>query len=398
MKTSACIAFFLLSLFSPRLSFAQEKFQADERITVDSALRHDLYLAAEYVGVNAPVYGDLRAAAADIKVQDTIRGDLTVAGGTVNVSGPVLDDLVAFGGDINIMSTVAGDLIVMGGTVNIGREVTVDQDLVVFSGEVTMEGKIGGDVKAWGGEILMLGETAGAVAASGGEITIGGTFRGPIQLTAESISLEPDANMYGDLRYWLPEGQPVPDFDRAMVNASALYDASLSREEIATWLGIPIPWFTIAIIYFLSALLMIAFFHWVFDKPLVRASQKLREDFMGSFGYGVLYLLGMPMLIGLLLFTLVGIPLGLLLLFGYSFSILFGHMIAATVFTSTINEQYKYHWSKGRKILVALLVFAVIRGLTLTPVLGLFLSVLVVGACFGALIMTAVRKKSAVPA
>jgi len=387
----------LLGQFAGNL-WAQDKFRADERISVEVPVQHDLYLAAENISVKAAVYGDLRAAAGDINVQDTISGDLTVAGGTVYIMGPVLDDLMAFGGNININSSVAGDLIVLGGTVNIGQDVSIAQDLVVFAGKVNLEGKVMGEVSLWGGELRYLGESAGAVSARGGEVLLDGTIRGPVEVAAESIALGSDASIHGELRYWLPDQEEAPDFDQAMVNTTARYDSALAPDQEDTWLGFTIPWGMLVIAYFLSVLLMIAFLIWLFDKPFTRASEKLREDFMASFGYGILYFLGMPLLIGLLLFTVVGIPLGLFFLFAFGFSIVFGHLIAAVVFTCTIKEQYHYHWNKGTMILVALLVFATIRGLTLTPVLGLFLSVLLVGACFGAIIMASMRKQSAVAA
>lgn len=394
-------AFFITHVIVCCLAFslrAQDKFQADERISVDIPVRHDLYLAAKNIIVKAPVYGDLRAAAGEVEILDTINGDLSIAGGTVSIMGPVQDDLIVFGGDININNNVTGDLIVMGGSVNIGREVIIAQDLVVFAGEVSVEGTVMGAVTLWGGEVRHLGESNGALSAKGGEVLLAGTMRGPVEAAAEVIVLEPGTRIYGELRYWMPEEKFAPDFDKAMINNTASYDSGLALDQEDTWLGFTVPWVILVIAYFLSVLLMLAFLIWLFDKPFIRTSEKLRENFMASFGYGILYFLGMPLVIGLLLFTIVGIPLGLFFLFAYGFSLLFGHLIAAVILTCTIKEQYQYHWNKGTMILVAFLVFATIRGLTLTPILGLFLSVLLVGACFGAIIMTAMKKQRAVPA
>jgi len=377
---------------------AGEKFKAGEKITVSTALEHDFYAAGETIEINAPIAGDLVAAAGSITIRDSIQEDLTVAGGEVVVDGRVGDDIIAMGGDIRIPQPIGGDLIVMGGDITIDKTSTVGQDLVVMGGNVNIAGTIAGNLIARGGKIVLDGACEGNLEMKGGRLEVNGPVQGTSVIVAENMRVGPNAQFYGNVRYWLPNEDAGQDFTAALRNnATAQYDETLQTEDGFSWFG-QIPWFFLIVAYILSVFLLIVLLHLLLPRVMERAGQALRQDFVKSFGYGALYLVGIPLAVILLFMTFIGIPIGLFVLAMFLFSLLFGHALAAVAITYAINIRREHSWSKIVLMFISLGIFIVLRSLTFTPMIGIFVSVILVGASFGALIIPLVRKKEAVPA
>jgi hypothetical protein len=398
MKSTALTLTYWLLLTLAVQAQTSEKFRADELVTIDAPVEHNLYVAGERVTINAPVRGDVLAAAGTIEVNDSIHGDLTAAGGTVMLNSPVQEDVLVAGGTVQIIEPVGGDVITMGGEVTLAGDNEVGQDVVVFSGEARLDGTVVGNLIVYGGTVQLNGECRGNLEMKGGEITINGSVRGTSALAADRITLGPDARLYGPVRYWTPEETDPPDFASVLVGTTAERDESLYPEDDFPWPWQSVPWFLLALAYVLAVLLIIGFIFWVFPRAMDRAGTVLHQDFVRSFGYGVLYLIGVPLVVGLLMISFIGIPLGLFFLFAYGFALLFGHAIVSVVITYSLRDRYQYDWSKTWMILVAFLVFSVLRTVTLTPLLGIFVSVLMVGACFGALITSLIHKEQPVTA
>ncbi len=398
MKPFTFLFFPLLFAPVPTDIVPSEKFQAAEQITIDTPVDHDLYVAGERIMVNAPVRGDLLVAAGTVNIRDSIQGDFTVASGTLYLNGPVSEDVMAMGGTVQIESQVQGDIIAMGGEIMLHKDALTNQDVVVLAGEVQLDGTVGGNVMVYGGEVELNGECRGNLEVRGGEIIINGTVQGTSIMTADRIELTPRAKLYGDVHYWLPESTTLPDFSTALSGGTAQFDETLNPEDDFSWLGNTIPWFSVALAYVLAVILTIGFIFWVFPKTMDRAGKVLHEDFMRSFGYGSLYLIGVPLAIALLLISFIGIPIGLVLLFAYVVTVAFGLVITSVVLTYSLQDRYQYQWGTGWMIVVAFLVFCVLRVVTLTPFVGFFVSVLAVGASLGALLIPFVRKKQSVVA
>ncbi|MGB3850395.1 MAG: hypothetical protein WA958_10550 [Tunicatimonas sp.] len=374
------------------------RFRAKKQVVISQSINHDLYTAGEKILINAPIRGDLVAAGGTIIVRDSIYEDLTLAGGDLTVDGPVADDILALGGTILLRQPVQGDVIVLGGEMKTTSYSLIKSSLVVMSGDVQINGDVAGDMTIWGGEVTLNGTCRGNLDVKGGEVTVNGTVRGTSALAAETITLGPDAQLYGNARYWVPEEAEAPDFASAMSGGTARYDPSLKVATEFPWFDWSPPGFSVALGYLLAVVLMIVLIQWLFPTPLQQAGKALRNDFIRCFGYGVLYLIGVPLLIGLLFITIIGIPPGLFILFLYGFSIAFGLIIAASVATYALQYYYQNDWGLGMRIFVSFVIFAVLRVLTFMPIIGLFLSVVAVGAALGALVVPHLRRAKPVMA
>ncbi len=392
MKTLILIG--LLSLLAWQTEPLSQKFQAGQDVNLSTPTNHDVYVAGETVTLHAPVQGDVMAAGGTVVIRDHIAEDLVLAGGDLVVDGSIGEDLMVMGGSVRIHQPVKNDLIVMGGEVIIDPYVTIGNELLVMAGKVIIDGKVEGNIKARGGELILGGICQGQLDMQGEAVTINGLVRGKAILAAESIRLGKDAQLYGPVAFWTEDPETV-DFTPALFqDAKAQFNESLRLED--NWSVQPWSGFLFVLAYLLSVLILIVLVHGLIAKVMAKSAQTLQQETVRSLGYGVLYFLGVPLGISLLMITVIGIPLGLFALFLYLFSVLFALTLSAVMLTYQIRDKYQYDWSKGKLILVSLGLFVVLRLLSFVPLLGIILVSVVVGACYGAMILFFLHKEKVV--
>lgn len=368
-----------------------EKFQANEEVLISSRVSHDLYLAGNQITINAPVDGDVMAGGGTILIRDSIADDLVLAGGEITIDGVIGEDLLMMGGNVKLMQPVRGDLIVMGGDITVGENVSIGQNLVVFGGQVRSDALVGGDVLARGGTLRFGGSCEKMLDVQGGNVSVSGTVKGETKIAAETISIGNNARFYSTVHYWTEEGE-VNFGESLMDGIQAQYDVGLAPGEESFWNDQPWNWIPLLFIYLGSVLLLIFLIHTFLSKAMEKGGNVLYKETARSFGYGVLYYVGAPLVIVLMLMTVIGIPLGLFSLFLYIFSVLFGLTFSSVVITFLVRNHYHYDWGKGMLIAVSFVIFILLRVLSMIPFLGFMLVGLMVGAAIGALILSFFQK------
>ncbi|MCL7416222.1 MAG: polymer-forming cytoskeletal protein [Halalkalicoccus sp.] len=222
-----------------------------------------------------------------IEEDETVEGDLTAVASTVVVQGTVDGDLTAFGGDVLIEGEVTGDA-------------------EAFAGTVRVTGDVGGEVNAAAGTVVVSeGASVGALSAAGGNVAIEGTVAGDVEAAAGSVSLGSEAVVGGDLTYG-GELNRHPDAEVAgsVSEESTTGPVPAPIGELPTpptWLG-PIYWLLVNLV--LGAVLLAAF-----PRFSDGVATTARTAALKSVGVGVLVLVGVPIALGLVAVTLVGIPL-----------------------------------------------------------------------------------------
>ncbi len=194
---------------------------------------------------------------------------IVITGSLVVPEGDSVQHAVIFNGAATIEGTVEKSLVVFNGRTEIVG--TVADDLVVFSGEVILRSgsRVGGDV----------------VSLETPEIEDGATVGGSVD------------DLEGRWNYW---------------------DATFIG-RLAWWLA-----FTVSTLVLGLGLLLLASSG--LDAIGIRA---LRDRLGGTFGFGVLVFLLLPLVAAVLLVTVVGIPLGLFLLLGLALVYTVGYVIGA---------------------------------------------------------------------
>ncbi|WP_436907328.1 bactofilin family protein [Halosimplex marinum] len=298
-------------------------------------------------------------------------------GGTVVVgAGETVDeDLQAFGGTVVVRGTVDGDLQAFGGSVVVEGAVTGDVDAT--AGSVQILGSVGGDVTAAGGAVDV-GEGAqigGTLEAGAGSIAVDGTVEGDARLGADSIRLGEDARIDGDLIY---DGDLVRA-DGAVVDGTVTQDDGLS---VGTEPDFTIPGVVFTVYGVFVALLVGAILLLVFPGTAAEVADRATGDPLRTGGIGLLATIGVPIVIGVVAVTIVGIPLAIAgtLAFGLLawLGTVYGRFVLGTWLLSLADVENR--WAA---LVVGVVTVALLR---LVPVVGALTRLVVFLLGFGALV------------
>jgi hypothetical protein len=257
--------------------------------------------------VAAMLVGGLVALAAPAAAQtddEPATDELVVLTGRLVVpEGETVRTAVIFNGPAVIDGTVTESLVVFNGRTEISG--TVEQDVIVFNGDLVLRSgaRVGGDVAS-------LEEP---------EIEQGATVGGSV----EDISKRWD-----------------------------VYDATFIG-RFAWWLGYTVSTLILGLVLLLFASRL--------DVASVRA---LRERTGGTIGFGLLVFFVLPIVVVLLLVTIVGIPLGLFLLFALGLVYTIAYVVGTLALGRLVIKEPKTRW------LAFFVGWGVFRLLALVPFLG----------------------------
>ncbi|GAA4272808.1 hypothetical protein U6A24_05960 [Aquimarina gracilis] len=389
MKTKSLSILF--ALLSPFLAVSQ--LETDEEIVVKQEQNDDVYLSGSKVKVNAKIDGDVVTAGGNIIINDSISQDLIAAGGEIIINGFIADDIRTAGGDLTIDSKIGDDLVAAGGQIVITDETIVHGNLISCAGQLDIDGEIKGLAKVCGGNITLNGKISKTASFYGGTVTINGEIRGPAKIVAETIKIGDNAKFYSDVEYWA-EDRDV-DFKNSLVEASAIFNENLERKgHRFSWGLFGAAALSFWIFYILSAFLILLLFNALFKNWFSEAVTNLNKDIWKSLGYGIGYLIGIPLLILITFMLIIGIPVGLFLTVLYLFSLLFGHLVVALLMTHYLNKRNKQSWSFWTIVFLAVAIAVVIRLITFMPLLGGIVSFLIIAISYGALVITVLKHKA----
>lgn len=375
---------FLLAAALTGFFFAAFAFRLEsgDTTTINEPVNDDLYIAGGTVTINAPVRGDLIVAGGNITINDSVTGDILIAGGEILLNGHTGDDIRCAGGNIRIKKNVEGDLVIAGGRIEVDRDVTVG-GMLAAGGEVTLDGNIKGSARIAGGEVQMNGSVDGDIDCRGGQLDFNGTVGGRAILSSSDLTVGSNAVFNGGVRYWNGEGRV--DFGQAVKSGQAVWDPKLQLDGrqwyflgAATLLGL--------LWYLGMALLMIFIVQYLFSSTMKRAADVVFAHALRSFGFGLLFFFAVPVAAAIAFITIIGVPVGALLLIMYITLILLATVITSVVVANWYNNRHKKAWSYTRLSMTAFLVFIILKVVSLMPFIGFVVMLLMVCIAFGGIL------------
>ena len=362
--------FFFFMIICSTLSFAQS-----EGILIQNEQEDDTYLAGKIIDLNAVVKGDLYAAGRKLVINDSIYGDLTAAGASLSINKYIADDVRTAVAKIVVDSEIGDDLVVFGGKVLITENAIINGNFICSARDIEIDGKI-----------------IGHLDLKGRNVTINGEVLETSRIVSEDIVIGSEAKFYKDVEYW-SSGDPT-NFKGSLVNAKAQFNQALKEETSGfSLLSFGMASFASWISYILSAFLLILVLHGLFRNAFSKAVEGLEEHYLKSFGYGLIYLIGVPLVIVIAFMIVIGIPLGLFMTGIFLFSLLFGHFIAALVIAYFIKHKNEMAWNFWSITFLALLFTIVLRLLTNIPFVGILISIVILSTTYGALTLKAIHAK-----
>lgn len=279
------IAATILALTGPVL--AGTDFRSGEDVRLVAPLNDDLMAVGHSVSVDAPVDGDVVAAGLELRITAPVGGDVLVTGVDLSVKGPVAGDLAAAAFDLSLHSDIAGDALLTGTEIHLRPGARVAGDLTASGSEVILSGRVDGDAILRGDHVIVEGPIAG-----------------DLDVTANLLELKPGAQVLGDLHHTGPKAVEVPDGVKIGGTVRYRHESAVDKgPSMLAALGRAAALFLLGV----GAL-------WLLPGPVTRAADGLRRHPLRHFLLGMVVLLLPPPLLALLMVSVVGIPLGLLML------------------------------------------------------------------------------------
>lgn len=263
-------------------------------ITSGETIDASAYLAGATVTVAGHVKGDLFCAGQSVDITGTIDGDVFCAGQNISISGPVLGSVHVAGQTVHVSSTVARSLSAFGQNVSLSSNSKINSDATIFANILQLDGKIGRDAVIGGNNVNILGNIGRNVTAATNQLSLLGGVRigGNLTYTSQNqAQVDSSASVIGATEQKIPPAKP-------------------QTKPVNPWVAQF--WATL---YWLLSMLVFGLILLALAPRTFESANKIMTKKVGSSmlaGLGVLFLA--PLVSILLMLTIIGLPLGGVLL------------------------------------------------------------------------------------
>ncbi len=309
-----------VTFFVPPVYAKDNKTPVNVVLEKAQTVQGDYFAAGDSVHLSGTVNGDAYVAGGVVTVDGTINGDLLVAGGTIRVEGPVKNDVRALGGSVTFTNTVGGNVTIGAGSVI-----------------VSPQAKMGGSMVAGAGTLDLYGPLAKGLTAGVGTLTSNTAIGGNVLLAAEDIALQSKTKIAGDITYWSQKEAVVAD--NVTLSGEMIFHEVKDDEAKASQVAKSTATGFVRTVSAIGAILVTLGFValyiagliilWLMPALSEKTVNMMRKNSWGSFGLGVVAVIGLPILGVTSLFTVVGIPLGIFLFTVLGLLCFVGHIYAA---------------------------------------------------------------------
>lgn len=358
-----------------------DRFFSGESARIEGDLDGDLFYGGGSARISGEVTGDLVAGLQTLDVPGQVQGDIWVAGQTIRLGGRAGDDLRGAGQILDVDGSIEGNVLWFGQQVRLSER-----------------SRIGRNVRFSVQRAELLGQIGGRVTGTADEIVVAGAIDGDIDVTTRRLRVEETALVRGALRYRSPQDAVIATGARVLGPIER--KGTETEEDSAATKGTPGRGESSALVLFLRILLFGGFLLlgmvWsiLFPKALGETARALGHHSLLSGLAGLCALVVVPLIGLLLLLTVIGLPLGFLILMLY-LPVL---AVAPIPVALRIGERILSHAGPFRtpSYIAAFLVGAVLlRLLFMIPWVGVLLRLLVVVLGLGAIVVATLRGKGA---
>ena len=377
------IATFIIVMLLTALAVAPvAAFEARSGDTVaipsGEVVNDDLYIGAQTINIDGTVSGDLWAGGTFITLNGVIKGGVVCVGQTVIISADVGRTVRVAGQTVSISGNIDGDLIVGGTDVYIASTATIKGDLVFGAQNMRIDGVIEGDIKG-----------------GGGVVTIGAETKGSVDISVESLTVLPAANINGDLTY--TSGKEADIQSGAKIGGKTSHNPPPSEDKsdkaspFAPFSGVPGK-----IIGFLMAVLTGFILVLLAPRRLMSITDSMRSKIGPSAGWGAVVLFATPIAAILVCITIVGIPVGLIALALYGIALYLAQIPVGLLIGRLILGRFRNVEGKAMMVAALALGLLIISLLTLIPYVGFVIRLAVMLFGLGAAVVSVRQRKAEV--
>jgi hypothetical protein len=326
--------------------------------------------------------GDIVGSGGTIRVTDSVPGDVMLAGNELAFSGATGGDYLGAGGDQRVSGRVHGSARLAGGNVLVTA--VIDRNATIAGGNVELRegGVVTGNAYLVGGNIVVEGTVRQLLRATGGTINIAGSV-GDVNVSAGRLRVGPNARIDGDLRYRVPA-------DNVQIDSAATITGQMIAVPPRDWSRV---WWMLRLFWGLGFLLAGAVLVALLPGIAQTAADGLRTRPGVALGLGVMWLILLPLLIGVVAVTVIGVPLAMLLLGTYLIVMYLAGIVLALAI-GRLALRNREGSGRGRLVAAFLLGGLALMLVSWIPVAGTLAIVLAIVLGSGALVMPVVRRRA----
>lgn len=304
--------------------------------TIFASGRTDFQEKEVFLSESETVDGDYLGAAGVVDVAGTVDGDVMVAGGMINFSGKSFGDVLVAGGEIKIGGEKEGNVRAVGSNISVEGSVTKNATLAGASIAIEKDSIVDGNVYIAGGNIEVRGDVKGDIKAAGGRVLLSGRTDGDVEIWAEEISIRPDAKIGGNLIYHSDRNLSINE----NIVAGEIIKKSLpvSKNEKSGFLGFLLGF---ELLRFLGLLILGLVLYKIFYRNGRDIYNSMEKEPWKNLAVGVLAMIIIPVFLIILLVSLIGMPLMMVILFGFIVAMMISKIIAIIAVGHLINKQFR---------------------------------------------------------
>lgn len=356
-----------LGLVSAVFVFAQVDVGASVYIpreyTVDDNL---VAIGVPSLDVVGTVRGDVLVLAQDVTIKGEVMGDVLVAAVNVRIEGPVHGDVRGGAENVVIAGPVDGNVTMFASHLEVTPQGSIRESLAFLAESLELNGLVGRHVD---GLLSGAGSVRGAVA---------GDLR--LHLNKKSsLVVSPEARIEGTLRYTAPDQGYATIAPQARVGS---LDYLLSETPVRP--GVMEVVFNLLVRFF--SLLVVAIILIVLaPKKIKEMMNELRSHWGPDGLWGLAFLIGLPVVAGLVTFTVIGLPLAIILLASWV-AVLYLAQVVAVLAIGTLTWDRLNPKHDTTPLIPLMLGAGVFVVLTALPGLGLLLRIIAITWGLGGMI------------
>ena len=257
------------------------------------------YFSGLNIDIKSDFPKDLILTGLNIYAEGTVEEDVLVLGGDVYLNNYIKGDLRIIGGSVDVASTIEGDLIIIGGRVNLLNEANIKGETLIIGGKINQNANLENETNI--------------IAAS---VNLNNEISGQTEITTQNIIFDSEANITGVLYYYAPtkalerlgfQNNGRINFNQISTIRETGFVKTLVINVISFWL----------VVKFVTTLILAFFLIYVFKVFAQSVSNIATKSTIKSFLTGFFSLILAPIIFVLLSVSLIGLPIGFLLLFVY---------------------------------------------------------------------------------
>jgi len=291
------------------------------------------------------------------------------------------DGLFLAGANIVVTETVEGDLRASGDSILIADDVTIDGDAWLAGRRIVVDGAIDGDLDIRGQSVL-----------------VNGPIEGNVSIWAVDLTLGPDAEIGGDLVYYTNEAADIAVDVHVDGETEAHFFSDGDKQPDALpndWRGewesyqghvrsfeLSLP--GVVVLAFFAGLISLVAPRWS-DGVQMAAQQ---TPALAVF-YGLVWMLGLPVVAIFAAFTIIGIPFAVLLIALYGIVFLVGTVVAVLVIGGFLTGLFNQTFGSGagERVARVLIGSLVLWAGAAAPLLGGFFWFATISISIGAILI-----------